>query len=188
MAPLVNVSQLEEAGADPNNWVNQCLSRYVAMVVVANPPRPAPTLGELQHSIGLDGQIGDVAQVEGYALDKNSLRAGETLSVTVYWRPGAITARPYTVFVHLYDPGSGSIAQVDTYPLQGAYPTTMWVYDHVFADTYRLTVPPGFTASRQAEIVLGLYDLQTLQRLPVAGVDAQSDQSWVHFGNIRVNP
>jgi hypothetical protein len=185
--PLPNASELEDVGPDPNNWVNQCVSLYAGLVVVANPPRPAPAPAELQRRIPLDGRIADVARVEGYTLDKDRLRAGETLRVTIYWRPEAITTRPYTVFVHLYDPGSGSIAQVDTYPAQGAYPTTLWVYDHVFADTYQLTVPPQFTSARQAEIVVGLYDLQTLLRLPVAGADAQADESWVRFGNIRLN-
>ena len=49
--------------------------------------------------------------MEGYALDKDSLRAGETLSVTVYWQTEAISERPLTVFVHLYDPAAGAIAK-----------------------------------------------------------------------------
>jgi|SRR5579859_1466751 len=188
LPPLANPSGVEEAGADPNFWVNQCVSQYYGLSVVAHPPLPAPSPAELQRSTPLDGHIADVAQVEGYALDKDSLRAGETLSVTVYWRPEASTDRPYTVFVHLYDPASGSIAQVDTYPVHGAYPTTVWVYDHVFADTYQLMVPAQLTVAHNAEIVLGLYDLTTLQRLPVTGQDTQADQSWVHFGSLRINP
>ena len=187
LPPLTNVSGVDEAGADPNSWVNQCVSRYYGLAVVANPPLPAPEPAELRHSIPLDARIADVAQVEGYALNRASLRAGETLSVTVYWRPEADTDRPYTVFIHLYDPGSGSIAQADTYPAHGTYPTTQWVYDHVFADTYLLTVPAQFTGAHNAEVVLGLYDTKTLRRLPVAGPDTLSDQSWVQFGSIRIN-
>ena len=188
MPPLVNPAGLEEAGADSNFWVNQCVSNYYRLAVVANLPLPAPAPAQLARMTPLDGRIGDVARIEGYALDKDIVRAGETLSLTVYWRPQASTQQPYTVFVHLYDPASGSIAQVDSYPAQGKYPTTNWVYDHIFADTYLLTVPSQFAASRDAEIVIGLYDLKTMQRLPVAGADAQADQSWIHFGKVRINP
>jgi len=188
LPPLANPSVVDEAGPDPNFWVNGCVSHYYGLSVVAHAPLPAPAPAELARSTPLDGRIADVAQVAGYALDKDSVRAGETLSITVYWRPEATTRQPYTVFVHLYDPASGSLAQVDTYPASGTYSTTVWVYDHVFADTYRLTLPAQLTAAHEAEIVLGLYDLETLQRLPVSGQDAEADQSWVHFGHIRINP
>jgi hypothetical protein len=40
-----------------------------------------------------------------------------------------------------------------------------------------------------AKIVLGLYDEQSGQRLPVTGANAGTpDEAWVEFGNIRVQP
>ena len=59
----------------------------------------------------------------------------------------------------------------------------------MFADTYRLRLPADAPAVNGAKIVLGLYDEQSSQRLPVTGANAgTSDEAWVEFGNIRVQP
>ncbi len=184
---LKNPASLEEAGSDPTNWVNQCVSGYYRVAVVAYSPAPAPPATELSSMTSLDADIGGVAQVVGYKVDRGNLRPGGTLPVTVYWRPRMATERPYTVFVHLYDDRAGLLAQADTYPGQGQYPTTLWVYDRLFADTYQLNLPDQGPAPDEAQIVLGLYDAQTLQRLPVSGQDTDAGQAWVRLGTVQLN-
>jgi hypothetical protein len=126
--------------------------------------------------------------VLGYHLDQSSVRAGAALTVTVYWLPTANTDRPYTVFVYLYDPAAGSLGQTDGYPGQGQYLTTFWIHGQAFADTYRVPVRAGAPAGT-AMFILGPYDLQTGQRLPVSGADGGlASQDWVQFGRVRVLP
>lgn len=51
--------------------------------------------------------------------------AGKTLTRTVYWEPLSRTDLPYSVLVHLIDAQTETlIAQRDTYPGLGRYPTT----------------------------------------------------------------
>ena len=185
---LKSPASLEEPGSDPANWVNQCVSGYYGVTVVAHSPAPAPTPAELSSMTSLDADIGGVARVVGYKVDRSNLRLGGTLPVTVYWRPRMATEQPYTVFVHLFDNQAGILAQADTYPGQGQYPTTLWVYDHLFADTYQLNLPDQGPVPDEAQIILGLYDTQTLQRLPVSGLDTDAGQSWVRLGTIQLNP
>jgi hypothetical protein len=184
---LKNPASLEEPGADSTNWVNQCVSDYYGVTVLAHSPAPAPTAADLSSMTSLDADIGGIAQVVGYKVDRSNLRPGGTLSVTVYWRPRMATEQPYTVFVHLFDNHAGILAQADTYPGQGQYPTTLWVYDRLFADIYRLDLPDHGPAPDEAQIILGLYDTQTLRRLPVSGQDTDAGQSWVRLGTVQLH-
>lgn len=186
LARLTYPGGIDNLSSDPQFWVNKCLTQYYGVPVRALAPPAVPSAAELAQRAPLEASIGNVAQVLGYRLDQTSVRAGETLSVTVYWLPLANTDRPYTVFVHLYDPAAGSLGQTDGYPGQGTYLTTVWIHGQPFADTYQVPVQAGARAG-EALFILGLYDLQTGQRLPVSGANAgPAGQDWVQFGQLRV--
>ncbi len=143
---------------------------------------------ELRGAEPLDAQVGEAARVLAFRLERDTVSGGETLAVTVYWQALARTPSPYTVFVHLYSPEAGSLAQRDTYPGLGNYATTLWDPGRVFVDTYRLDLPNDVPAT-QAVILLGLYDEATGQRLPVTGADAgPAENRWVEFGSVAVKP
>ena len=186
LARLTVPGAIDNLSSDPQFWVNQCLTQYYGVPVRALAPPPAPEPAELAQRTQVQANIGGVAQILGYRLDQTSVRAGETLSVTVYWLPLANTDQPYTVFVHVYSPTAGSLGQSDGYPGQGNYLTTVWIHGQPFADTYQVPVRAGAPAG-DAIFILGLYDLQTGQRLPVSGPDAgPTGQDWVQFGQVRV--
>jgi hypothetical protein len=179
VAPLASVSNLEEAGADANHWVNGCIGDYHDLRVVAAEPAPAPDQATLASLTPLDAQLGITARVVGYSLTGDPARAGDTVALTVIWEPVASSERPLTVFVHLYDPALGSLAQFDGQPLGGAYPTTRWVFGRQFADTYALTVPAGLPAGTRPVIGLGLYDVESLEREAASGADADTVLNWI---------
>jgi len=150
---------------------------------------PSPSAGEISRAAPLDAQVGDVARVLAYRIDSASVKPGGVLAVTVYWQVLARTAQPYTVFIHIFSPDTGSIAQRDTYPGLGNYATTVWDPGRTFVDTYRLYLPPGAPAAANAMILLGLYDGTSGQRLPVTGKDAgPAADAWVQFGQVAVQP
>jgi hypothetical protein len=158
----------------------QVLPRYA-------PPRTAMPF-ELSRAIPLDARLSEVAEVVGYRLDQQGVTAGGVLAVTVYWRPLAPTPLPYTVFIHIFSPAHGSLAQRDTYPGLGTYPTTGWQPGRVFADTYRLRLSEAAITPDDAYLVLGLYDERTGARLPVSGRDAVAAESWIAFGQVSIQP
>jgi hypothetical protein len=94
---------------------------------------------------------------------------------------------PFTVFIHLYDPIQGSLAQRDTYPGGGNWATHVWDPGRPFVETYRLHLPPSLSTAN-GTILLGLYDAQTGARLPVQGADAVPEQSWIEFGDVTWQP
>jgi 4-amino-4-deoxy-L-arabinose transferase-like glycosyltransferase len=151
------------------------------------PRRPLPF--ELDRATALEADLGGVARVLGYRLAVPTARAGGTYAVTVYWLPQATTASPYTVFVHLYVPGVGSVAQRDLYPGGGTYPTTIWLPGRPFVDTYYLHLPADAPAADNAQVLIGLYDEASGQRLPATGADAgPPGTDWIEFGDTPIRP
>ncbi len=120
----------------------------------------------------LDLQLGDLARLRGYEVAPTTVRPGGTVDVTVYWEALRPAGENYVVFVHLLDDDEIVVAQRDTYPGLGNYPTSAWVAGAAFADTYRITVPESAYTPNQARVQVGLY-LQGGGRLTVAdGRDA----------------
>ena len=147
------------------------------------------TSDEQKQLTPLDADIGDTARVLGYSVNTSAVRPGGELILNVAWLPLSQTDIPCTVFVHLYDPELGSLTQLDIYPGQGNYATTVWDVGRPFVDTYRLSLPPDTPPTSQAKILLGLYDEATMQRLPVTGADAgPAEESWVQFGSLQIKP
>jgi hypothetical protein len=96
--------------------------------------------------------------------------------------------RDYTVFVHLLDENDLVIAQRDTYPGLGTYPTSLWRVGDAFADRYVLTLPPTVFAPCTGRFEVGLYDFASGERLLVTGPDGQPLGDNVRFHQIAVLP
>jgi hypothetical protein len=159
------------------------------LMLPAYSPPPVPTPAELQQMTPLDADIEKAARVLGYVIDPPSVKPGGVLAVTVYWQVTAQTKQPYTVFVHLFDPHYGSLAQRDTYPGLGNYPTQNWEVGRMFVDTYRIYLPADAPPTDKATILLGLYEAVSQERLPVVGADAGTDtERWVAFGRVSIQP
>jgi len=152
------------------------------------PPRP-PLQFELDRATPLEADLGGAARLLGYHLDPTSLKPGDTLKVTVYWLPESTTPTPQTVFIQLFVPDVGVVAQGDIYPGGGTYPTTLWAPGQWFVDTYYLHLPPDAQPAASASIILGLYDEATGQRLTATGSDADpGGNNWIRLGTVVIHP
>jgi len=124
-------------------------------------PRPIPSI---EHS--LRRHLGEGIDLVGYATQPSTLNPGSTLDVTLDWAPHQRPRSDYTVFIHLLDSQGKPLVIGDAPPVNGTYPTTVWDAGEVIADVHHLTiganVPPGTYS-----LEVGLYDSQTLKRVPV---------------------
>ncbi len=68
----------------------------------------------------------------------------------------------YTIFVHVRDGQGQMVAQVDTVPGSGTYPTSLWAPGEAVVETYTFDLAPG-----NYRLVTGLYEAETGARLPV---------------------
>jgi len=82
----------------------------------------------------------------------------------LFWRAGAALDVDYSVFVHLRR-SDQMVAQSDSYPAQGYYPTHVWRPGDVVADNHHLAA--SVNAGEGYSLSVGLYLLQTMERLQV---------------------
>jgi hypothetical protein len=77
------------------------------------------------------------------------------------------------------------LAQADSVPLNGYYPTYLWASGEVFADEYELLVPEGLADGRYP-IHIGLYDPTTGARLPLSQNNQRQPQDAYFVGWLEV--
>lgn len=112
-------------------------------------------------SVSLNAVFGDKIELTGYSLNKNT----SPPQLVLYWKSLSPVAQDFTVFVQLRDADNRPVAGWDHQPLQGMYPTRLWQPGEIIADTVALTPPAELPAAYH--LAVGLYDLQTLVRLPL---------------------
>jgi 4-amino-4-deoxy-L-arabinose transferase-like glycosyltransferase len=99
----------------------------------------------------------DKARLLGFHVSPQDIDPADKVEVTLYWQALARTEKNLVVFVHILSDAGTMIAQRDTYPGLGRYPTTVWDPGVVFADTYRVHVPEFAYAPDKGTIQVGLY-------------------------------
>jgi hypothetical protein len=133
---------------------------------------PVPVPADLEISQPMLATLGDQVRFLGYDLESDQVRAGETVSFTLYWQAMRPLEISYSVFTHLLGPSNEVLGQQDGIPRGGTYPTILWQPGEVVADTYELTVDPSAPPGSHP-LEVGLYQLETAQRLPVHDADGR---------------
>lgn len=116
-----------------------------------------------QYSLQVDF-AGRIALI-GYDLPQETVKAGETLHLTLYFEGQAKMDEDYTVFVHLLDEENQIVAQRDSQPQSGNYPTSIWDIDEVVKDEYEMMLKPDMPPGTY-RLEVGLYLLAAGERLP----------------------
>jgi len=114
---------------------------------------------------GADLTYGSTARLLGVALDRTSVAPGDWLAVRACWEAVAPMTREYTVFVHLVGRENARVAERYTYPGLGRFPTSLWPVGQAFCDVYRLRVEDWAPVPELYDLVIGLYDTSTGERL-----------------------
>ena len=90
------------------------------------------------------------------------------LEVVLHWRSIQPATTDYTVFLHVVDASGQVVAQHDSQPQGGAYPTSVWNADEVIRTEHTLLLPPDLPEG-DYHLRVGLYLLDTGRRLSVEG-------------------
>ncbi len=125
---------------------------------------PLDPVAQLGNAIQLSG-VDFLAENGEVAAEETSYRPGEQVHVRLYWRATDFVRADYTGFVHLVG-ADGLIAQRDQPPLAGFLPTSYWASGLALADDYTFEIPSDAPPGEYA-LHAGLYNLDTLERLPV---------------------
>lgn len=114
----------------------------------------------------------DAAFEQGIALAGYTLAQVDTgLQVTLWWSVDAVPDQDYNVFVHLIDADGEIIAQGDSPPQDGRFPTSLWREGDLIPDPHLIPVE---STDGAAAIRIGFYVLDG-SRPPLRRVDAEGD-------------
>ena len=115
----------------------------------------------------IDAQFGDSIQLTAFSADPplDALSSGETVNLKLSWQTLINPRAAYTIFVHILDANGNIIAQEDSQPMNGIYPTNIWEAGERVVTTDQITLPTGALGDYSVEV--GLYSWPTLERLPV---------------------
>lgn len=120
---------------------------------------------EVMPSNPLQVQFDDAISLVGYDLDED---------LTLYWQANGRPATDYTVFIQLWDEDE-QVAGFDGLPLGGDYPTSWWEAGETIVDVHSLDLSRAGVTSRlksgRHRLLVGLYRLDTGERLPAFGPD-----------------
>lgn len=159
--------------------------------------RPAPKLATISNP--LESRLGEHIQLLGYDLSNvkgdtpPTVRAGETLSLDLYWQVDRPIEKRLKVFTHLigtaHNPATNGPlwAQDDQIPLEGAYPTEAWLPDIPLRDRYELVIPPNAPPG-DYQLTVGMYTVEGATRLSVSGEGAVTESGYILLTPVRVLP
>jgi hypothetical protein len=114
-----------------------------------------------------DARWGDNLTLAGYDL----ARAGQMLTLTLYWRTDKAPAAPLKRFVHAVNADGQIAAQSDAFLENDGIPATYWRPGEYVVDRAVLDIPAG---AQVGALYLGLYDPGSGDRLPATAANGET--------------
>jgi len=145
------------------NELTEATSVTIGPIKVGGPPAGV-TVEQATPQTKVNVRLGEKIELLGFDVNRQNT---SSLELTFYWQVLAPMDIDYTVFAHVQDMAGELVAQKDSPPLNGVYPTSLWDAGEIVKDDW--TIPLEGVESGQYELVIGMYDLATSVRLPVAG-------------------
>ncbi len=102
---------------------------------------------------------------------------GGTLHLRLNWDTTAPVGTDYTVFVHLDDSGGNVVAQADSPPRGGSWPTSRWRQGEAVPSDTDIALPAGLPAG-EYKLRVGLYTPADGARLPANDPNGQPWQDY----------
>ncbi len=135
--------------------------------------RPYPRSVPAEPSFVVDANFADLIRLGGYSLDLSSIAPDGTIQLGLYWQPGtARLSSPYKVFVQLRNDQDQIVAQADHYIYEGFLTASVLAeaveQGEPLRDTADLALPSEMPPGTY-RLLVGLYDPETFERVPVAG-------------------
>ena len=134
----------------------------------------------------LEANLGDKVALLGYDLEVKEARPGDTLHLTLYWQAQREMDEDYTVFVHLVDEEGTIWGQKDGWPEGGFYPTSFWDEGEMVRDEHELLLPVDMPEG-EYELRVGMYILETMERLMVIDSEQKVEGEMILLGTVRVS-
>ena len=129
--------------------------------------------------------LGQLIRFLGYDLRHLSYEPGGQIYLTLYWQALNRVDKDYTVFTHLLDSEGRLRAQKDNPPVNGLLPTSAWKAGEIIQDRYIIPLNPDLPPG-EYQLEIGMYQLETGQRLPIVNGERQVVDGRVPLKEITV--
>ena len=133
----------------------------------------------------LDVRLGEQITILGYSVAGEAVEPGRMVRLTLSWQAEATVAERLAVCAHLLDAEGELVAQQDGEPQGGSRPTTTWAAGEVIRDQIGILVPAD-AAEGEYQLVVGMYQPDTGERLPVVDLDGVAVGDAVLLGTIQL--
>lgn len=148
---------------------------YLAPLQLASQAGPYPNPTQIN--------FGDQLELVGYEVTPRLLRPGQTLTLTLYWRPLASLETDYTIFAQIVGPDTTRWASADV-------PTTtrQWPAETIQPQSLNLTLQEMAPAGVYP-LILGLYTqptANTFQRLQIVTAGRTTMSDFLTLTQIRI--
>jgi hypothetical protein len=104
-----------------------------------------------------DIRFDTLVSLKGYWFAPETVPPGDPIHVELFWE---VTGKPpgdYLLFVHLLDENGLMIAQRDTHPGLGNFPSSQWEPGDRFVESFDLYVPDTAYTPDQGQLMVGFY-------------------------------
>ena len=102
-------------------------------------------------------QFDQLVTLAGYEVSRTAVHPGESLDIILYWEVNNQPPGNFLMFIHLTDSIGSLVAQRDTHPGLGNFPTSQWRPGDRFVERIRLWLPETAYAPEAAVLSLGFY-------------------------------
>jgi hypothetical protein len=169
-----------------------------ALIYLTRPGRtPIPS----DPDISLDVRFGNIIRMNGYSVARGGnsageaqagrcengqpyLKPGDNLQVTFFWQALAPVDVDYTVFLHVRNEQGVTVAQRDSQPYDGLYPTSRWRLGETVPQSLDVELPLDLAAGAYS-VYVGLYRLDTMTRLSLEN-DSSGENAFILGETIQV--
>jgi len=134
----------------------------------------------------VNARFDEMATLRGYRLSAETLRPGEPLDVDLYWEVHGRPPGNFLLFLHLIDEAGTMVAQRDTHPGTGNFPTSQWQPGERFVDSIRVYVPETAYTPVTATLSVGLY--ASTYRLGITGPDGEGLGDSLPLATLQLRP
>ena len=179
-----NWARREILGVDVHSSDRQVLGPDQVVIGSVAVPGPAPVSAGWRP---LEARFGDRLALGNYTLPEEAV-TGSMLALTLDWQALTAPGANFTQFLHFFAAADDSfVAGFDEPPFGGRFPTSDWPAGHALRDEWQVSLPPELTPG-DYQLVFGLYDARTLERLSlqVAGEDVRD--GLLPLGRLQVVP
>lgn len=171
------------------------LARVPVLLGTVELAGPAPAEKEPEHRLdvvftGGIGLVGFDLRLSGGKMWPSGgampvVAPGDELAYTLYWRAEEPAAESYHGLVQLLDHAWQVLATESHVPGPVFRPSTLWSRYRLQPDTYRLRIPEGAPGGVYRPLV-GLYEFETLERLPRLDEEGQATPDDTFLPTVKV--